>query len=114
MGGWINVIISAIAAYSFYRIDSMVLMAIAIANCILSFWSFGVMHNYASEARRSQANRLRQNMELEGRLDSDATKRLDKFERSVDPRAVPNWISTISMVSFLFGVILLIVFFIIR
>jgi hypothetical protein len=112
MGGWINIIISAVAAYLFYRTNSTLWMVLSIANCLLSFWSFGVMHNYASSAKRSIASRLRENMEAEGRLDRDAMVRLDRLERSVDPGAIPNWIATINMVSFVFGVILILMFFI--
>ncbi|RJP76465.1 MAG: hypothetical protein C4522_17920 [Desulfobacteraceae bacterium] len=111
MGGWINIIISGIAAYSFYRIHSTVLMVLSIANCMLSFWSFGVMHNYASSTRRNKAAILRKNMEAEGRLDSDAIESLDRIERSIDPHSVPNWISTISMASFVFSIVLLVIFF---
>jgi hypothetical protein len=35
---------------------------------MLSFWSFGVMHNYASDVSKSKAEILRENMRLEGRF----------------------------------------------
>ena len=91
MGGWITIGISALATYSFYRIDQTFLMILSIANTGLSFWSFGVMHNYALDTSKSKAKILRENMRVEGRLDEQAEKRLNKHARRINPSAAPNW-----------------------
>ena len=102
MGGWITIGISVLAAHSFYRIDQTFLMILSIANAGLSFWSFGVMHNYASGDSKSKAEILRENMRLEERLDEQAEERLNKLARSINPSAAPSWVTSISMVSFVF------------
>ena len=114
MGGWITIGISVLAAYSFYRIDQIFLMILSIANAGLSFWSFGVMHNYASGGRKSKAEILRENMRREGRLDEQAEERLNKLTRSINPSAAPNWVTSINMVSFVIAVGLIITFFIMK
>ena len=114
MAGWITIGISALAAYSFYRIDQTFLMILSVANAGLSFWSFGVMHNYASDASKSKAEILRENMRLEGRLDEQAEERLNKHAKRINSSAAPNWATSVNMVSFVIAVGLIIIFFIMK
>lgn len=89
-------------------------MILSIANAGLSFWSFGVMHNYASDVSKSKAEILRENLRLEGRLDKQAEERLNKLSRRINPSAAPNWAASINMVSFVIAVGLIIIFFIMK
>ncbi|MFV2074108.1 MAG: hypothetical protein ACC742_15860 [Thermoanaerobaculales bacterium] len=108
MGGWIGVGISLLAAVLFYRGGSNTWMVLALINALVSFWSFGIMHNYAHSARRGKIDRLRENLALEGRIDESADERLRALENGIDPSAAPNWLATTNLVSFVLGLLLLI------
>ena len=114
MGGWITIGLSALAAYSFFRIGNTPLMILSIINGAISFWSFGVMHNYGSYAMRSKADILQKNFEAEGRLDELAIARLDALRRKTDPNAVPNWITIINIASFVVAMGFIITFLVVR
>jgi hypothetical protein len=111
MGGWITIAINGVAAYLFYSIELSSLMILSIVNGIISFWSFGVMSNYAINSVTSKAETLRKNMELEGSLDEEAEERLEKLRGSSNPDAVPNWLTVINMLTFVIGIILLASYF---
>ena len=98
----------------FIELTKLFLMILSDANAGLSFWSFGVMHNYASDASKSKAEILRENMRLEGRLDEQAEERLNKLARRINPSAAPNCATSINMVSFVIAVGLIITFFIMK
>jgi hypothetical protein len=108
MGGWFGVGMSAVVAYLFYQNDQTLLMIMSVINVLVAFWSFGVMHNYASFSRRDKADILRENMRPEGRLDSDAETRLDELSRTTNPSAVPDWFAYINMGTSVIGVTLFI------
>jgi hypothetical protein len=114
MGGWVTIGISALAAYSFFRIANTPLMILSIINGVLCFWSVGVMHNYASYAMRSKADILQENMKAEGRLDQEAIARLDALRTKINPDAVPDWITYVNMATFVVAVGLLITFFVVK
>lgn len=82
--GWLQVLLAAIAVILFWVDGSIVLPILAAVVGIGSFWSWGVMHNYATE---------------------EAKKRSDYSGGFYDitPHegdSVPNWIAAISI---LFG-----------
>ncbi len=114
MGGWINVGVSLIAAFSFYRIDQTFLMVLSIINAVISFWSFGVMHNFAIQPGKAKIERLRENMKLEGRFDKQAEARLDSISVPIVPDAAPNWVTNINITTFLFGIVFIIIFIVLR
>jgi hypothetical protein len=90
--GWLSVLASAAGAYLLYSSGNHVLMVAAIIATLVSFWSWGVMHNYATDqARRRPGYRA-------GFYD---------FTRW-EVESVPNWITTISMLSTLLGFLLFI------
>lgn len=114
MGGIVSILISAGAAFLLYGVGHPILFAFAVVVALLAFWSVGVMHNYGSYARRDRAARLRDSLRAEGAFDSAAQARLAKFERGVEPQAIPNWLSGVNMLLTVIALVLLITAFIVR
>jgi len=54
--GWLSVLLSAIAAFLFYKTGHIVLMILAIIAALGAFWSWGVMHNYGTELAKRRQN----------------------------------------------------------
>ena len=52
--GFLPVGTSALAAIIFYARSDIKLMCLAIAAAILSFWTYGIMHNFAVEAAKNR------------------------------------------------------------
>lgn len=50
--GWLGPILSGVAALILWGMDHTVLMVLAILSAIGSFWSWGVMHNFATEVAK--------------------------------------------------------------
>jgi len=114
MGGWVSFSINIIVIYSFYRLGNTTLVIVSAINAVVSFWSFGVMHNYGSYSMREEAARLEENLKAEGNFDEEAKIRLDELSRRTNPKAVPDWITIINLASFIISVCLLITFFVLR
>ena len=114
MGGVVSILICIVAAILLYGTGHPVLFTTAVVVGVLTIWSAGVMHNYASYARRGRATRLRDNLASEGKLDSDAKTRLQEYERGSEPHAIPNWLAITNMLLTVAGVGLLIASFFIR
>ena len=91
--GWFPVIISVIAAYLIYDTGHPVLFVIAIITVIGCFWSWGIMHNYATDLARKRSN-------YSGEF-YDITE--------YEAQAVPNWIARVNMGFSALGLILLII-----
>jgi len=91
--GWLFVLISAVAAFLFYKSGNITLMTFAIIIAAGVLWSWGIMHNYATE----QAQR-RQN--YSGGF-FDITPQ--------EAKAAPDWISLINMGFSIAGLVLLII-----
>lgn len=110
MGGFVNVLISVVAALSFYGTGHPFLFWISALSAVISFWCWGVMHNYAMDSAKARWDQLRSNMILEGRPSEDIA-RLDRTPinpSKADINAVPDPLSFISMIAFLVAAILLI------
>ncbi|MDI7261135.1 MAG: hypothetical protein QME90_14600 [Thermodesulfobacteriota bacterium] len=85
--------LSAVAAFLFYKTGHLALMILAIVAAVGNFWSWGVMHNYATElAKRRQ--------KYKGGF-YDITRQ--------EAIAVPDWISWINMGFSIAGLILLVI-----
>ncbi len=91
--GWLPVMISAIAAFLIYNTGHPVLFIIAIITTLGCFWSWGIMHNLATDLARKRNN-------YSGEF-GDITE----FEA----QAVPDWIAGINMGFSVLGFILLII-----
>jgi len=94
--GFLSVIISAVAAYLFFGMDHSFLGALAVIVSIGSFWSWGIMHNFATD-------KARQLKDYRGGF-------YDITEEEAD--SVPNWIATVNFVFALSGFILLLTAFV--
>lgn len=91
--GWLSILLSAIAAILFYRTGHLALMVFAIIAVLGNFWTFGVMHNFATEVAKRRPN-------YNGGF-YDITRQ--------EAASVPDWISWANMVFSLAGLILLII-----
>jgi len=54
--GWISVLLSVLAALLMFFKGHTILMLIAIITAFGSLWSWGIMHNYATEFARRRPN----------------------------------------------------------
>ena len=110
MGGIINGIIGIIAAVILYRTQHTITFGMCILSTGANIWSSGIMHNYAMELAKDRVDRLKWNMEYEGRS-AEEIKRLDHIIIRPSTReiaSVPNWLSWINMISAFFNVAFLI------
>lgn len=107
MLGWIITLFNVAAVFLFYSTGHPVWLSLAVLNTLLNFWCLGVMHNYASYARRTKASRLWENLALEGRLDDNAVDRLQSYERGLELRAIPRWLVYCDIVSSFLAIVLL-------
>ncbi|MDO8733585.1 MAG: hypothetical protein Q7K21_00305, partial [Elusimicrobiota bacterium] len=53
--GWLSILIGIITSWLFYRSNQITLFLITIVFTVISFWSWGIMHNYATEAAKKRA-----------------------------------------------------------
>lgn len=91
--GWLSVLISVIAGVLLYGTGRIVLLTLAIISAIGCFWSWGVMHNYATGLAKRRKD-------YRGGF-YDITKG--------EAKSVPNWITWINMGFSLLSFILLII-----
>lgn len=90
--GWLSVLFSGVAAFLLFKTGHTILMVIAIVSAVGCFWSWGIMHNYATEAAKRRPD-------YTGGF-YDITNR--------EAKAVPDWVATLNMIFALVGVVLLI------
>jgi small-conductance mechanosensitive channel len=110
MGGLISVIIGVLAAIAFYGTGHLLLFWMCVVIIVLSFWSWGVMHNYAMKSAKARWDRIRDNMIREGRS-AEEIDRLDStpiHPSTADVNAVPDWLATVNMLVTFAGIGLLI------
>jgi hypothetical protein len=91
--GWLHVLLPLIAAFLYYRTSHTLLMVIAIIMALGSFWSWGVMHNYATDVAKHRSN-------YTGGF-YDLTK--------TEAESVPNWLATVDLLFSLVGFVLFII-----
>lgn len=103
--GWLSFLICAFPLYLLYNTGHRVLWILALGNAIANFWSYGVMHNYAVESSAERIKNIKRNLALEGRLDKEKQQQVDRLKLTVNLKAVPNWLSTVNMVSVLIGLV---------
>ena len=90
--GWLAVLLAGVGAFLLFKSGHTILMVLAIIATLGTFWSFGIMHNYATNLARRRAS-------YTGRF-------FDCTDQEV--QAVPNWIALINMLFTLAGLVLLI------
>lgn len=91
--GWLSVLLPSIAVFLFFKTGHTILMAIATITAIGCLWSWGIMHNYATELAKRRPD-------YNGEF-YDITER--------EAQTVPDWISIINILFSLSGLILLII-----
>ena len=101
--GWLFFIICAVSVYLLYNIGQPVLWVLALINAIASLWSYGIMHNYAVEESAAKIKRLQENLSLEGRLDEERQAEIDKIKLAKNLQAVPGWLTTMNLLTFVIG-----------
>lgn len=90
--GWLSVLLSIIASVLLYGTGHKILFVLALISAAACFWSWGIMHNYATEQAKKRQN-------YPGGF-YDITE--------AEAEYVPDWISWINMGFSLLGLILLI------
>ena len=90
--GWLSVLLSGVAAYLLFSSGHMALMVVAIVTAVGCLWSWGIMHNYATDAAKRR---------------SDYTGGFYDFTKQ-EAEAVPNWITVVNIGFNFVSVILLI------
>jgi len=103
--GWLSFLICAVPLYLLYNTGHRVLWILALGNAIANLWSYGVMHNYAVESSAGRIKGLQRNLALEGKLDAEKQRQLDGLKLTANLDAVPNWLSTVNMVSSIGGLV---------
>ena len=99
MGGLISVIISVLAAVAFYGTGHPFLFSVCVVIAVLSFWSWGVMHNYAMNSAKARWDSIRENMIQEGRTPEE----MNRLESTpihltyADVNAIPDWLAMVNM-----------------
>lgn len=90
--GWFSVLICCIAAFLLFNTGHTYLMILAIFAAIVCLWSWGVMHNYATDYAKRRKNYTGGFYDI----------------MPHETQAVPDWITRINMVFSLIGIVLLI------
>ena len=90
--GWLSVLLAGVAAFLHFKTGHIFLMVIAIVVAVGCFWSWGIMHNYATELAKRRSTY--------GGGFYDITNR--------EALAVPDWISAVNILFSLTGIVLLI------
>lgn len=105
--GWLSVIICAVPIYLLYNTGQPILWVLVLLNVFVNFWSYGIMHNHAVRSSSDKIKRLQENLALEGRLDAEKQREIDRIPLTMDLQAVPNWLTNLNMVTTLIGLVFL-------
>ena len=96
--GWLPVSLAFVASALLYDTGHPVLLTLAIGSTVGCFWSWGIMHNYATEAAKRRSS-------YDGGF-------YDITEDEAD--SVPNWIAIVSICSSALALVLLTVAIFVR
>ena len=90
--GWLSTLLSGVAALLLLWAGQTILMILAIVTTVGCFWSWGIMHNYATDMAKRRSNYT------------------GGFYDITDQEAdlVPNWITIVNMLFSLAGLVLFI------
>jgi len=90
---WLPIVLGIITCWLFYRSDQIILLVVTLLLTLVSFWSWGIMHNFATEAAKKRSS-------YEGGF-YDFTPQ--------EAHAVPNWITRINLLSSI-GILIVFIF----
>jgi hypothetical protein len=96
--GWLSVLVGIAAAILLYGTGHGILFALAIASSAGCFWSWGIMHNYATNAAKKRSSYRGDFYDLTGE----------------EVRSAPNWVTVVNMFLALAAVGLLITGIVVR
>jgi hypothetical protein len=102
--GWLSFLICAVPIYLLYNTGRPIFWVLVLINAIANLWSYGVMHNYAVQSSAEKIKRLRENLALEGRLDAEKEREIDRLKLNMNLHAVPGWLTTVNMITLLIGI----------
>jgi len=110
MGGLVNFAFCLLAAIAFYNTGHPILFSLSVVTSIVSFWSWGIMHNYATCSAKRRHDLTIEMMRAEGRSEKEI-QRLDARlinPEPIDIQAVPDWLAQVNMAATLTGFVLLV------
>jgi hypothetical protein len=110
MGGFLPIAICLAGAITLYGTGHPILFGLAVVVSVISFWTLGLMHNFAADSAKSQNDRLIENMAAEGRSNEEIERVNSRIIRysSADLNAVPNSLAMVDMIATAVGAILLV------
>lgn len=106
--------LGVIAAILFYNVDTAFFW-ITLFITILTFWSAGVMHNYAMESAKAWRARIIENKMHEG-ASPEEIEQIKQIQLNInenDLHSVPNWLTIVNMI-FSFGTYLMLIVAIVK
>ncbi len=101
--GWLSFLICVVPLYLLYNTGHRVLWIFALGNALANLWSYGVMHNYAVESSAERIKNIKRYLAPEGRFDKEKQRQVDRLKLTFNLEAVPNWLSTVNMISSIIG-----------
>lgn len=96
--GWLSVLVGIVAAVLLYGTGHGILFAFAVASAAGCFWSWGIMHNYATNAAKKRSSYKGDFYDFTGQ----------------EIQSTPNWITQVNMFLTLIAVGLLITGLVVR
>jgi hypothetical protein len=96
--GWLSALVGIAAAVLLYGTGHEILFALAIASVAGCFWSWGIMHNYATNTAKKRSSYRGNFYDFTGQ----------------EIQSAPNWITVVNMILTLTAVGLLITGLVVR
>ena len=90
---WLPIVLGAVTCWLLYDSNQIALLIVAILLTLVLFWSWGIMHNFATEAAKQRPT-------YKGGF-YDLTKQ--------EARAAPDWITRVNL-SFSIGILLIFIY----
>ena len=81
--GWLHILLGMIAAVVFWINDYIVLTIVSVVITAVSFWTWGVMHNFATEEAQKRSNYSGDFYDI----------------TPTEANSVPNWTATVSLLT---------------
>lgn len=113
MGGFITVALYVAVAWVGFASGHTGLAWAGVALGVVSFWIWGVAHNFAVSESEQRIRQLQENLMIyEGLTRGEAIDRTAKIPLRANPQAIPNWLCVVHLALTVVGVVLVIVAFI--
>lgn len=99
MGGKITIGLAIVATTIFYGTDSALFWA-TLATTVMTFWSVGIMHNFAMDSAKARRKRIIDNKIYE-QADDKEINRIKDLPINIeyaDLRSVPNWLTWLNLI----------------